>query len=177
MTREDEIFKKLKTGDPTAAEELVMLYYDDILRYCLYHVPEQSLAQDAVQETFLKVFRYFENYRHRGHFRAFLYRIASNVCADLRRKRTWEPIPEQVPFEEKGLEEGEDREDFRRLVELLPEELREIVILRFSQELKLGEIAKITDLPMRTVQSRLRKSLKLLKKELEGREKEWKPTR
>ena len=65
MTREDEIFKKLKTGDPTAAEELVMLYYDDILRYCLYHVPEQSLAQDAVQETFLKVFRYFENYRHR----------------------------------------------------------------------------------------------------------------
>ena len=45
MTREDEIFKKLKTGDPTAAEELVMLYYDDILRYCLYHVPEQSLAQ------------------------------------------------------------------------------------------------------------------------------------
>ena len=62
-------------------------------------------------------------------------------------------------------------------MELLPEELREIVILRFSQELKLGEIAKITDLPMRTVQSRLRKSLKLLKRELEGREKEWKPTR
>ena len=60
MTREDEIFKKLKTGDPTAAEELVMLYYDDILRYCLYHVPEQSLAQDAVQETFLKVFRYLK---------------------------------------------------------------------------------------------------------------------
>ena len=55
-------------------------------------------------------------------------------------------------------------------MELLPEELREIVILRFSQELKLGEIARVTGLPMRTVQSRLRKALKLLKQELERRE-------
>lgn len=79
-------------------------------------------------------------------------------------------MTEQVPFEEKGLREGEDREDFRRLVELVPEELREIIILRFSQELKLGEIAKVTGLPMRTVQSRLRKALRILKTELEGRE-------
>ena len=50
------------------------------------------------------------------------------------------------------------------------EELREIIILRFSQELKLGEIAKVTGLPMRTVQSRLRKALRILKTELEGRE-------
>ena len=80
-------------------------------------------------------------------------------------------MPKQVPFEEKGLKEEEDREDFRRLVELLPEELREIVILRFSQELKLREIARVTGLPMRTVQSRLRKALNLLKQELERREK------
>lgn len=170
LTREDELFEKLKRGDPDAAGELARLYYDDILRYCLFHVPDRSLAQDAVQETFLKVFRYFGDYRHRGHFRAFLYRVAANVCADIRRRRTWEPMPEQVSFEEKGLREGEDREDFRRLVELLPEELREIVILRFAQELKLGEIAKAADLPMRTVQSRLRKALKILKTELEGRE-------
>ena len=79
-------------------------------------------------------------------------------------------MPKQVSFEEKGLKEEEDKEDFRRLVELLPEELREIVILRFSQELKLREIARVTGLPMRTVQSRLRKALKLLKQELERRE-------
>ena len=39
MTREDEIFEKLKKGDPDAAGELARLYYDDILRYCLFHVP------------------------------------------------------------------------------------------------------------------------------------------
>mgnify|MGYP005767476477 FL=1 len=127
MTQEDEIFEKLKKGDPDAAGELARLYYNDILRYCLLHVPDRSLAQDAVQETFLRVFRYFGGYTHRGNFRAFLYKVAANVCIDICRKKTWEPIPKQVPFEEKGLKEGEDREDFRRLVELLPEELRSLL--------------------------------------------------
>lgn len=169
MTREDEIFEKLKKGDPDGAEELVRLYYAEILRYCLFHLPDRSMAEDAVQETFLKVFRYFDDYRHRGHFRAFLYKVAANVCRDLWRKRRWEPVLEQIPVEEKGIREREDREDFKRLVALLPEELREIVVLRFSQELKLKEIAGITGLPARTVQSRLRRALKLLKQELEGR--------
>lgn len=53
MTREDEIFKKLKKGDPGGAEELVRLYYAEILRYCLFHLPDRSMAEDAVQETFL----------------------------------------------------------------------------------------------------------------------------
>lgn len=169
MTREDEIFEKLKKGDTDGAEELVRLYYAEILRYCLFRLPDRSMAEDAVQETFLKVFRHFDDYRHRGHFRAFLYKVAANVCRDLWRKRRWEPVPEQIPVEEKGIREREDREDFKRLVALLPEELREIVVLRFSQELKLKEIAGITGLPARTVQSRLRRALKLLKQELEGR--------
>lgn len=71
MTREDEIFEKLKKGDPDGAEELVRLYYAEILRYCLFRLPDRSMAEDAVQETFLKVFRHFDDYRHRGHFRAF----------------------------------------------------------------------------------------------------------
>ena len=79
MTREDEIFEKLKKGDPDGAEELVRLYYAEILRYCLFRLPDRSMAEDAVQETFLKVFRHFDDYRHRGHFRAFLYRSWSFV--------------------------------------------------------------------------------------------------
>ena len=90
----------------------------------------------------------------------------AGICG---RKRRWEPVPDQIPVEEKGIQEREDQEDFKRLVALLPEELREIVVLRFSQELKLKEIAGITGLPARTVQSRLRRALKLLKQELEGR--------
>ena len=172
MTREDELFEKLKRGDPDAAGELARLYYDDILRYCLFHVPDRSLAQDAVQETFLKVFRYFRDYRHRGHFPGLSLpggrqRVRGHSAGD----GHGDPMRGAGILRGEGAaESGEDREDFRRLVELLPEELREIVILRFAQELKLGEIAKAADLPMRTVQSRLRRALKILKTELEGRE-------
>ena len=62
-------------------------------------------------------------------------------------------------------------------MELLPEELREIVILRFSQELKLGEIAKITDLPMRNCTVQAQEIPETVKKRIRRREKEWKPTR
>ena len=83
MTREDEIFKKLKNGDESGAAELVELYYEDILRYCMFRLPDRYLAEDAVQETFLKVFRYFDDYRHKGRFRAFLYKVAGNTCIDI----------------------------------------------------------------------------------------------
>ena len=113
MTREDEIFEKLKNGDKSGAGELAELYYADIFRYCLFHVPDRQTAEDAVQETFLKVFRHFEDYRHQGKFRAFLYKVAANVCIDLCRKKRWGPVPESVPYEEPGIREGEDREELR----------------------------------------------------------------
>ena len=89
--------------------QLYDAYSDDVYRLACSYLLDPHNAQDAVQETFLKVFRYFGDYRHRGHFRAFLYRVAANVCADIRRRRTWDPMPEQVSFEERGLREGEDR--------------------------------------------------------------------
>ena len=80
MTREDEIFKKLKQGDGNAPEELVKLYYPEILRYCLWHAPDRMAAEDAVQETFLKAIRFLDRYEHKGKFRPFLYQIAANTC-------------------------------------------------------------------------------------------------
>ena len=74
------------------------MYYEDIYRYCIYHAPDRNLAQDAVQETFLKVIRYFPNYRDRGKFRAFLYKVASNVCTDQWRKCREEEIPEDTVY-------------------------------------------------------------------------------
>lgn len=167
MTREEEIFKQLKSGDCNAAEELVRLYYKEIFNYCRYHVPDIHLAEDAVQETFLKVCRYMDRYRHRGKFKAFLYQVAANTCIDICRKRRDGAPLEEIAFWERGLAEGEDRQDFGLLIGGLPKELQEIVFLRFSQELKLREIAAVLDLPLRTVQTRLRKALKLLKEKIE----------
>lgn len=103
MTRENELLRKILRGENEYWEELIGMYYEDIYRYCIYHAPDRNLAQDAVQETFLKVIRYFPNYRDRGKFRAFLYKVASNVCTDQWRKCREEEIPEDTVYLERGM--------------------------------------------------------------------------
>ena len=67
--RENELLRKIAKGETEYWEELIGMYYEDILRYCIYHAPDKTAAEDAVQETFLKVIRYMPNYSHRGKFR------------------------------------------------------------------------------------------------------------
>ncbi len=74
-----------------------------------------------------------------------------------------------MEFLETGFAKLEAQVNFQYMVRNLSEELREIVYLKFAQELTLKEIAMVTELPMRTVQSRLRRALKLLKNEMEGK--------
>ena len=165
MTREDELIQRIEQGDPCAVDELVALFYPDILRYCLWHAPDRSLAEDAAQETFLKAIRYFNRYTHKGKFKSFLYRIAANTCVDLRRKNR----QTDIPLEESAIDPAYFEPAFEaigsdmaisQLVNVLPKNQR------FGQDLTMREIAETLHLPLRTVQSRLRSSLKRLKTEL-----------
>lgn len=170
MRQEEELIKKMQQGDEEAMDGLVRLYYPEILRYCLWHAPDRAAAEDAAQETFLKAIRYCSRYVHKGKFRAFLYKIASNTCVDLQRKYRPDPLLPDSAGE--GLVDGCDRFDrvisdvwLRQLIQKLPDGSQEIVYLRFAHGLTLSEIAQLTKLPLRTVQSRLRSSLKIIKKE------------
>ena len=166
MTREDILLRKIENGDRQALDKLINDYYPDIFRYCLWHTKDRTAAEDATQETFLKVVRFWDSYRHQGHFRAWLYKIAANVCRDAWRKSNEEPLPENLTYDEAGFGLAESDADFIRMVEYLPDEARELVLLRFAQDLTLREIAEVTGLPMRTIQSRLRAALKKIKKQL-----------
>lgn len=170
MTSEDRLIQKMEQGDAGAADELIGIYYDEILRYCLWHVPNRSLAEDAAQETFLKVIRYFDRYTNRGRFRAFLYQIAANTCSDMRRRNrspdvSLEEAGVDPPYAEPGFEDVQSDMALRQLTDALPAQQREIVLLRFGQDLTMREIAEVTGLPLRTAQSRLRAALKRLKKD------------
>ncbi len=172
MTREDRLIKKIEQGDIRAADELIGIYYPEILRYCLWHAPNRAFAEDAAQETFLKALRYFDRYTHRGKFRAFLYQIAANTCIDMRRKiRTAETSLEEMQVdpakEETGYEDVQSDLALRQMVKSLPPDQQEIVLLRFGQDLTMREIAEAVNIPLRTVQTRLRSALKKLKKEVE----------
>ena len=171
MTREDKLIKQIKQGNTDALEELIKLYYPEILKYCLWRAPNHASAEDAVQETFLKAIRYMDAYVHKGRFKAFLYKIAANTCIDMARMR-WnkdmsaEVLEDRLSYTEAGFEESEENIQLKQLIRNLKTEHQEIIVLRFRQNLTLREISEVTGIPLRTVQSRLRTALNLIKDEL-----------
>ena len=178
MTREDKLIKQIQNGHREYLDELIELYYPAILRYCLWHMPDRESAQDAVQETFLKLVRFIDRYEHRGQFRAFLYRIAANTCTDMMRSycatgQLTDSGSEVLSYAEKGFLAAEDRQQLANAFSCLDDMQRELVLLRYGQELTLREISTTTNLPLRTVQTKLRRALLKMKQVLDdsqGRE-------
>ena len=170
------LLHKAQNGDAEALDALVRAYYPQILHYCRWHLPDAQLAQDAAQETFFKAVRWLNGCGgFSGQFRPCLYKIAQNVCTDLCRKTQkdgppLESLPEEPSYQEAGFALTEEELSLRALTARLEPEQRELVLLRFAQQLKLREIAQVTGLPVRTVQSRLRAALKTLRLQLEQEE-------
>ncbi|MHB8061796.1 MAG: RNA polymerase sigma factor [Ruminiclostridium sp.] len=171
MIHEDELLRKIRDGDSSSLDKFVALYYPGILRYCLWHTQDRQTAEDATQETFLKTIRYLDSYVHRGKFKAYIYKITANVCIDLSLKKVTEQLPDNLSEYDSQLEQIESDANFVWLLRGLPDEQREVVLLRFVHELKVREIAEVIGVPMRTIQSRLRSALKRLEKNFdkEGR--------
>lgn len=173
MAREEELIEQIKNGRRECLDELVAFYYPAILRYCLWHMPDRESALDATQETFLKLVRFLDRYENRGMFRAFLYRIAANTCIDLKRKRPetaplTECVAETICVLEDGYQAAEDRQLLANALTHLDNEMRELVLLRYGQELTFREIAEITGIPLRTLQTRMRRAVKRLREVMDG---------
>ena len=164
MTREDKLIRQIQNGSRECLDELVEMYYPAILRYCMWHTPDVESAKDAAQDTFLKLVRFIDRYDHRGQFKAFLYRIAANACTDiLRGAQTTETLSEQITDlffgQDTGYQAVEDRQQLKAAFICLDDSQRELILLRYGQELTLKEISALTGLPLRTVQTRLRRAL------------------
>ena len=168
LAREDELIRQIQNGRRECLDELIELYYPAILRYCLWHMPDTESAQDAAQETFLKLVRFIGRYEHRGQFKAFLYRIAANTCIDIKRSTpASEPLSEQLPHvlchTESGYESAENRQFLASALSGLDEMQQELILLRYGQDLTLREIAAVTGIPLRTVQTRLHRAVRKMR--------------
>lgn len=178
MTHEDRLIKQIKNGNREYLDELIELYYPAILRYCLWHMPDRESAQDATQETFLKLVRFIDRYEHKGQFRAFLYRIAANTCIDIKRNTV---MSEQMldtesefncyihttSYVEQGFSTVEDKQQLETAYANLDNVQRELVLLKYGQELTMREISIVTGLPLRTIQTKLRRTLKQMREVLQ----------
>ena len=140
--------------------------YDKIYRYCYFKIYDVQLAQDITQETYLRFYRQgltLDNDKELP----YLYTIAKNLCIDLFRKKTVESVEEIAEDATHDPTEGWINDlTLRMTISKLPSDERELIFLRYVNEISIATICKITGLSRFAVYRRLSKSLKWLKEEL-----------
>ena len=146
-------------------------YGDGLLRLCILQLGDHGLAEDAVQETFLRAYRHYDSFEGRSSLKTWLTAIAVNVCRSMRRsawhRRTvsLDALPD-LPVQESGTQ-GDGT--VTQAVMKLPPDQREVILLHEMQGIKLREIAEMKRLPLPTVASRLKRAKDRLRRDLE----EW----
>lgn len=116
--------------------------YQKIFRYCSSRIASRETAEDITQETFLRFYEHPE-YQGSGKEIQYLYTIARNLCIDEYRRKPEDPLPEDIPAEHGGEPEWIDRLALRTVLDALPDEEREIIVLRYVSELSVADIAKL----------------------------------
>ena len=154
-------------------EELIRLYQVPLLRLCYVQLQDKALAEDAVQETFLKACNGLGTFRGESSEKTWLTRIAMNVCRDYQRgswfKHTDRSItPDMLQIGE--VQPDTEDMDLSLAVMKLPRKLREAVLLYYYQDMGTEEMAKALGITQSTVSYRLQKGREKLRKLLEGRD-------
>ena len=171
---DEQLLAQYKQGN-TAVLELFVYRYHPVMYAYLYRLTnKRQLAEDLVQECFVRVFSALQAGRTPERFRPWIYRIATNLCRDVWKSGAYRY---EVAAKDTGVYDAADggkdtvasffdkqveREAVIAALGALPEEERQIVILRFYQELKLEEIAELLELPSSTVKSKLYRAFKRL---------------
>lgn len=146
-------------------------YAEGILRMCFIQLQDHALAEDTLQETFLKAWKAMPKYERRPilHEKAWLMRIALNVCHDVQRSRWMRHVDASQALESLPpsvtMVLPEDRSLFLDIC-ALPEKFREVLLLYHYQRLSLRDAAQVLGLDVSTVHGRLKKAEELLRRKL-----------
>jgi len=172
------ISQALKRQDAEVLDELIVRYQHRLLRYLLYLTGNMEVAEDLFQETWMRVLLRGSQYNGNARFDTWLFTIARNLLIDLRRKRTMASldemceaaederpfeVPSEAPSPFDHYRSQEDAEHVTQALLALDPLHREVLVLRFHEDLALDEIATVTNAPLSTVKSRLYRGLAALK--------------
>ncbi|GIP35493.1 RNA polymerase sigma factor [Paenibacillus sp. J2TS4] len=173
---DEQLVQRMADGDQAAFEALIHRYHGPLLGYLERHLYKREKAEDFVQETFLRLIRQLKKGRVPEQIRPWLYRVALNLCRDYWKSLTYQSEIQQVNDPPERRDEGPsiveifERQETRKEILLSLNQLgdtqKEIIILRFYQDLKLHEISEVMDLPLSTVKTNLYQGLKKLRSSL-----------
>jgi RNA polymerase sigma-70 factor (ECF subfamily) len=169
---DEALMERVQRDDEDAFEALFHRYRARLYGFLLRRVGDAA-ADDLFQETWLRVVRSRERFDPRRRFSTWLFQIANNLARDRGRRlvvrskargelvdqaRRAEPIPHRVA------EPVEDRIDVAKRIEALPDRQREVLLLRYYQQMSEREIAEVVGIPQGTVKSRLHNAIRTLRR-------------
>lgn len=169
----DDAVSRLRHGDLDALASILPQYQSRLYRFLLRMVQQPALAEDLFQQTWMRVIEKISHYQARHRFESWLFSIARNLAIDhLRRKRDVSiDAPDErgeAPVDHLALTGRDPLEEVLAsergailAVALagLPAIHREVLVLRFEEEMSLEQIAEVVDIPVSTVKSRLHRAL------------------
>lgn len=175
----------LKRREAGLIDELIVRYQHRLMRYLLFLTGNRELADDLFQDVWMRVLVRGAQFNGQARFETWLFTIARNLVIDHRRRRTMASLDELVeigsdddrpmsfevadgeptPFDR--FASLEDREHIAAALLELDTLHREVLVLRFHEEMSLEEIAKVTRAPLSTVKSRLYRGLAMIRPQLE----------
>ena len=148
-------------------------YGNELVRLAFSYVKDTEIAKDMVQNTFIKCYKNLDSFRFDAQIKTWLYRITINECKDY--LKSWNYKMVQVksfinetaksisPSTEKIVIDKYNNEEIKDTIFSLPKMYREVVYLYYYDSLKTEEIAKVLDIPVNTVKTRLRRAKQRLK--------------
>lgn len=151
-------------------EKLYFEYRENVFHLCLIYLKDVGRAEDAMQDTFLKALRHYSSFRHECSDKTWLLRIAANTCRDYHRTAWLRSAKRECSLsyllEKASASLQENQMAVLIEVERLPVRFREVIMLRYYQQLSIEEIAQVLQLSQSGVQARLRKARGLLREPL-----------
>ncbi len=176
-----ELVRRALGGEHQAFETLVRRWERPVFSLAYRLTGSDEEAQDVCQETFLAAFRNLSSFRGEAKFSSWLYRIALNACHSRQRRRTADHVSLEEQTEANGFDppaptnavdedllRHEQAQLVRRALAALPAEMRQVIVMKEYEGLKLHEIADVLGIPVSTVKTRLYTGLNLLRRRLEG---------
>ena len=175
----------LKRRDPDLLDQLIEQYQYRLFRYLFYLTSSRERAEDFFQETWIRVLERGHQYDGKFKFEAWLFRIARNLVIDWQRQKKMQSLdaltdPEEgAPMEFAAQNQpsplhliltAEEKTGVHTSLERIPTLYREVLVLRFQEELGLEEIAGVLAAPLSTVKSRLYRGLEALRGAMHGRQ-------
>ena len=196
MVDDPELMARVREYDVNAFETLSARYRESIYRHVLATTHDSSASEDIVQEVFLRIWTRAEQWHGHGSFKAWLFRIATNLALNhlrtLRRHRQQplEALPDPLDEDDESsvpswmvdhslpgldvlLEENERRQLLQQLIEELPEEKRAVFRLVHDAEMETRQVAQTLGIPEGTVKSRLYYATRRLAQKWRDLQQEW----